>query len=80
VVGAHFYVVTVMCTEVSLAVMLVNPLVREYLSNYARPLIYTTALSHPNIIAAQCVFDLLEDGTAKAVSPLPGHSLALSNA
>jgi 8-amino-7-oxononanoate synthase len=47
--------------------LLVSPLVREYLINYARPLIYTTALSHSNVIAADCVFDVLEDGTTSAV-------------
>ncbi|EIN03997.1 PLP-dependent transferase [Punctularia strigosozonata HHB-11173 SS5] len=50
------------------AVLLTTPLVRSYLVNYARPLIYTTALSHPNIIATGCAFDLLEDGTAEALS------------
>lgn len=47
--------------------MLTTPLVRDYLLNYARPLIYTTSLSHANIIAADCAFDLLEDGTAEKV-------------
>ncbi|TFY82583.1 hypothetical protein EWM64_g1423 [Hericium alpestre] len=46
------------------AVMLTNTLLRDYLINYARPLIYTTSLSHSNIIAAGCSFDMLEDGTA----------------
>ncbi|KAI3612759.1 8-amino-7-oxononanoate synthase [Moniliophthora roreri] len=46
------------------AVLLTTPLVASYLINYARPLIYTTALSHLAIIAASCSFDMLEDGTA----------------
>ncbi|KAI0956430.1 hypothetical protein AcV7_006840 [Taiwanofungus camphoratus] len=49
------------------AVVLTTPLVRDYLLNYARPLIYTTSLSNANIIAADCAFDLLEDGTAEKV-------------
>ncbi|KAI0318612.1 pyridoxal phosphate-dependent transferase [Amylostereum chailletii] len=50
------------------AVVLTTPLVRDYLLNYARPLIYTTSLSHANIVAANCSFDLLENGTASALS------------
>ncbi|EED81622.1 predicted protein [Postia placenta Mad-698-R] len=50
------------------AVLLVTPLVRDYLLNYARSLIYTTSLSYANIISADCSFDLLEDGTATQLS------------
>ncbi|KAI0749781.1 PLP-dependent transferase [Daedaleopsis nitida] len=46
------------------AVLLTTPLVRDYLLNYARSLIYTTSLSYANIIAADCAFDLLEQGEA----------------
>ncbi|KAH8984364.1 pyridoxal phosphate-dependent transferase [Lactarius hatsudake] len=46
------------------AVLLTNTLIRDYLLNYARPLIYTTSLSNLAVIAASCSFDLLEDGTA----------------
>ncbi|EJD06919.1 PLP-dependent transferase [Fomitiporia mediterranea MF3/22] len=45
------------------AVVLTSQLVKDYLLNYARPLIYTTALSCANIVAINCSFDLLEDGT-----------------
>jgi 8-amino-7-oxononanoate synthase len=44
-------------------------LIRDYLLNYARPLIYTTALSNAAIVAASCSFDLLEDGTTEKVLP-----------
>ena len=54
-----------------LAVLLIPPLVRDYLLNYARSLIYTTSLSHANIIAADCSFDLLESGEAEKVRPPP---------
>ncbi|PCH42547.1 PLP-dependent transferase [Wolfiporia cocos MD-104 SS10] len=46
------------------AVLLTTPLIRDYLLNYARSLIYTTSLSYANIISVDCSFDLLEDGTA----------------
>lgn len=50
------------------AVLLTSTLVRDYLLNYARPLIYTTALSNTAIISASCSFDLLSDGTASALA------------
>ncbi len=49
------------------AVILTSELIRDYLLNYARSLIYTTALSYAQIISVDCSFDLLEDGTAKRV-------------
>jgi 8-amino-7-oxononanoate synthase len=48
-------------------VIVTNTLVRDYLLNYARPLIYTTSLSYPNVIAADSSFDMLENGTAQDV-------------
>ncbi|KAI0026599.1 pyridoxal phosphate-dependent transferase [Vararia minispora EC-137] len=50
------------------AVVLTSPLVRDYLLNFARPLIYTTALANTSIVAASCAFDLLQDGTASALA------------
>ncbi|KAI0656434.1 PLP-dependent transferase [Cubamyces menziesii] len=50
------------------AVLLITPLVRDYLLNYARSLIYTTSLSNANIIAAECSFDMLEEGEAAKLS------------
>ncbi|OJT15087.1 hypothetical protein TRAPUB_8344 [Trametes pubescens] len=52
------------------AILLVTPLVRDYLLNYARPLIYTTSLSNANIVAAECSFDMLEEGEAQKVRTL----------
>ena len=49
--------------------LLTNTLIRDYLLNYARPLIYTTSLSNLAVIAASCSFDLLENGTADRVGP-----------
>jgi 8-amino-7-oxononanoate synthase len=58
-----------------IAVVLTNTLIRDYLLNYARPLIYTTSLGYANIIATDCAFDLLEDGTAETVRHCPSFSL-----
>ena len=55
------------------AVMLTSILVRDYLLNYARSLIYTTSLSYANIIAADCSFDFLVDGTTERVSCIPNY-------
>ncbi|KAL5525929.1 hypothetical protein ACEPAG_7267 [Sanghuangporus baumii] len=63
------------------AVVLTSPLVKSYLLNYARPLIYTTALSCANVVAINCSFDLLEDGTtaklAKTLHDLIQYALTL---
>lgn len=53
------------------AVILTSPLIRDYLLNYARSLIYTTSLSFANIVAADSSFDMLMDGTAQQVIPVP---------
>ncbi|KAJ6480811.1 pyridoxal phosphate-dependent transferase [Mycena vitilis] len=50
------------------AAILTSPLIRDYLLNYARSLIYTTSLSFANIIAADSSFDMLVDGTAQELS------------
>ncbi|KAJ7355826.1 pyridoxal phosphate-dependent transferase [Mycena albidolilacea] len=50
------------------SVILTSPLIRDYLLNYARSLIYTTSLSFANIIAADSSFDMLMDGTAQQLS------------
>ncbi|KAJ6501887.1 pyridoxal phosphate-dependent transferase [Mycena sanguinolenta] len=50
------------------SVILTSTLIRDYLLNYARSLIYTTSLSFANIIAADSSFDMLADGTAAQLS------------
>lgn len=50
-----------------IAVLLTSELIRDYMLNYARSLIYTTAVSYANIVSVDCSFDLLEDGTARKV-------------
>ena len=53
------------------AVLLTNRLIRDYMLNYARPLIYTTGMSCASVIAADCSFDLLENETAQKVGHIP---------
>lgn len=50
------------------AVIVTNNVIKDYMVNYARPLIYTTSPSYVNIIAADASFDLLRDGTASYLS------------
>ncbi|ORY77650.1 pyridoxal phosphate-dependent transferase [Leucosporidium creatinivorum] len=50
------------------AVVLCSPLIRSYLINYARPLIYSTAMPHMNVIAIKTAFDMLEEGHGDAVA------------
>jgi len=42
------------------AIILGSELLRDYLINFARPFIYTTALPFPNLAAIHCAYDLLE--------------------
>ncbi|EKM57871.1 uncharacterized protein PHACADRAFT_139272 [Phanerochaete carnosa HHB-10118-sp] len=50
------------------AVILTDEPIRDYLLNYARSLIYTTSLSHANIVAVGCSFDFLENGIAEKLA------------
>ncbi|KLO17384.1 PLP-dependent transferase [Schizopora paradoxa] len=63
------------------AVILTSPLVKAYLLNYARSLIYTTSLSAASVVAINCSFDLLEDGTssklAQSLEELINYTLEL---
>ncbi|KAF3404619.1 8-amino-7-oxononanoate synthase [Talaromyces pinophilus] len=44
------------------AIVLCDPLTKEYLINYARTLIYTTAMSKPSLIAIRSAYELLAEG------------------
>ncbi|CAH0023099.1 unnamed protein product [Clonostachys rhizophaga] len=46
------------------AIVLSSPVVREYLVNYARTLIYTTAMSFPNLASIRVVYDFLASGSS----------------
>jgi len=50
------------------AIFLTTPLIRSYLLNYARTLIYTTSLPHPTLTSIETSLDLLEDGTASILA------------
>lgn len=50
------------------AVVLSSQLIKDYLVNYARPLIYTTAISPINAVAVNCSIDLLKNGVAQQLS------------
>ncbi|GAA5872060.1 hypothetical protein JCM3774_006597 [Rhodotorula dairenensis] len=46
------------------AAVLASPLIRNYLINYARPLIYSTAMTHLSVLAIQKSLQMLEEGEA----------------
>ncbi|KAK7038280.1 Aminotran-1-2 domain-containing protein [Favolaschia claudopus] len=47
------------------AIVLTSELIRNYMINYARSLIYTTSLNIASVIAADTSFDMLIDGTSQ---------------
>lgn len=46
-------------------VVLCSKVVRDYLVNYARTLIYTTAMSYPSLVALDVVYDCVSSGQAE---------------
>jgi len=52
------------------AIVLCSPVVRHYLINYARPLIYTTFLSYPSLAAIRASYSLLRRGDTEPVGPI----------
>jgi len=56
------------------AVILCSDTVKQYLINYARPLIYTTFMTFPNLASIKASYSLLMDGTTDVLSRrLEGH-------
>ena len=53
------------------AILLCSSLTREYLVNYARPLIYSTAMSFPSLAAIKVVYSLMQQGLTQPVSLPP---------
>ncbi|KAL2064070.1 hypothetical protein VTL71DRAFT_4564 [Oculimacula yallundae] len=47
------------------ATILCSPLTREYLINYARPLIYSTSMSFPSLAAIKVVYSLMKEGVTQ---------------
>ncbi|KAL2427130.1 8-amino-7-oxononanoate synthase [Exophiala dermatitidis] len=50
------------------AIILCSPLIRLYLINYARPLIYTTFMSYPNLVAIKTAYIWLRGGKANILA------------
>ncbi|EMC99633.1 hypothetical protein BAUCODRAFT_119210 [Baudoinia panamericana UAMH 10762] len=50
------------------AILLCSPTIREYLINYARPLIYTTFMSYPALAAIKASYSFLMEGKAEPLS------------
>lgn len=50
------------------AILLCSPLLREYLVNYARPMIYTTFMSYPALAAIRASYDFLISGRTEALA------------
>lgn len=57
------------------AAILCSKLTREYLINYAKPLIYSTSMSFPSLAAIKVVYSLMKQGATEPVShhPLSNH-------
>jgi len=58
------------------AIILCTPLTRLYLINYARPLIYTTFMSHPSLAAIRASYTFMASGETQ---PLAKHLFGLVN-
>ncbi|CAK7211727.1 hypothetical protein SCUCBS95973_001217 [Sporothrix curviconia] len=50
------------------AIILCSPLTKQFLINYARPLIYTTFLSYPSLVAIRTVYDYMMSGKTVAAA------------
>ncbi|KAI9048842.1 hypothetical protein LZ554_006700 [Drepanopeziza brunnea f. sp. 'monogermtubi'] len=59
------------------AAILCSPLTREYLINYARPLIYSTSMSFPSLAAIKVMYSLMRQGVTEPLivylNDLVGH-------
>lgn len=55
------------------AVILCSPTIRSYLINYARPIIFTTFLSYPNLAAVKVAYDWLVAGKTETLSSQLTH-------
>ena len=49
------------------AVLLCSATIRSFLINFARPLIFSTALPHSTLISLQCAWDLLDSDEGESV-------------
>lgn len=60
--------------DVSSAAVLGSHILRNYLVNYARPLIYSTFMSFSSLASIKCAYDILENGETV---PVKNHSLSI---
>ncbi|RMZ81978.1 hypothetical protein DV737_g2287, partial [Chaetothyriales sp. CBS 132003] len=58
------------------AIILCSPTIRLYLINYARPLIYTTFMSYPSLMAIKVAYDWLKEGRVDALSNRLTHLIS----
>lgn len=49
------------------AVLVASPTIRQFLINYARPFIFSTAMSVNNVIAIESAWDVLESSEGEQV-------------
>lgn len=56
-----------MMTDALVAIVLGSQLLRYYLINYARPLIYTTFLTYPSLALIRASYNLLSSGKTMAI-------------
>jgi 8-amino-7-oxononanoate synthase len=54
-------------TDILKAIVLGSHTLRQYLVNYARPLIYSTFLSYPSLALIRAAYDLLQSGGTSAM-------------
>lgn len=61
-----------------LAAILGSDVLRQYLINYARPLIYSTFMSYSSLASIKCAYDILESGDTVSVSLLKNVTCKMS--
>ena len=59
------------------AIVLCSPDVRDYLVNYARSLIYTTALGYPFLASIRAAYELLSEGQTEHIRQTLQHRIQL---
>jgi 8-amino-7-oxononanoate synthase len=51
-----------------IAVLIASPAIRQFLINYARPFIFSTAMSVNNVLAIESAFEILRSDEGNEVS------------
>lgn len=69
--GGYCYSYSTSHAEQCTAILLCSTLTREYLINYARPLIYSTAMPFPSLAAIKVVYSLMKQGFTQPVRKNP---------